>query len=377
MKLPEYLEFSPQNWGALATVATTHCDGNLDYAYARLLAEVPWDTLAAQENGDAPEIPREAKERMETMGKNINQSWNNPALPRPGVVRWLYWDNWARAVRLVFDEAEWDTPGEYGTNTMPFVRELLDEAAAWRGHFGPEVARIAAPRFFMMAALDFLLRHGANAGMAGKAIGDDYGRNRRLHDRAISRYTGEIQYELGKAVGRGGQWWADEARVANAEARTAEAEEGRATAEADMYQERGKAEEARLARERAERAGKRKAAELKREVEARATAEGRVMELEKQLAEARAGGNASKNGAKKGRRKNIPKAVKEIVGRFIEEECGGNVLGEGWEQAFDRFSKWQHCNAAALKWAGSPTALKLVAEAWRTDGYRGLRRQKK
>lgn len=150
--------------------------------------------------------------------------------------------------------------------------------------------------------------------------------------------------------------WLDcEARVADAEARAAEAE-------AEKYREQGKTEAEAKARKRAEK---------KRDEEAKARREAEIA-LAKQ--------EANKAKAKGTRGKNIPGDVKETVLEFVERECGGDVRGEGWKEAFDRFAESPYYTAKNRQYVGSWPAMKRIAEAARLEKKRreiGARRQKK
>jgi hypothetical protein len=67
------------------------------------------------------------------------------------------------------------------------------------------------------------------------------------------------------------------------------------------------------------------------------------------------------------RGKNIPKEVKDDVGRFIDEECGGEVRGTGWKEAYDRLVKWPDYKGKITQYVRSPNALQRIAEARRKD----------
>ena len=152
------------------------------------------------------------------------------------------------------------------------------------------------------------------------------------------------------------------AQVADAEARAAEAEARAAEAEAEMYKAQSKGEAEAEARARAE--AKRDEAEA-----ARRDAEIALARLEERKAK-----------TKGARGKNIPGDVKETVLEFVEMECGGDVRGEGWKEAFDRFASSPQYTVAVQKHVGSAPAMERIAEAARLEKKRreiGARRQKK
>lgn len=287
--MPDYLEFSPNNWCAFAKVAEK--DGmDIREVYARVLAEVPWDKW--KEGEAVPGVPREAGERMRSVEESVNPAWKTSNPMWPQIARWMYWENWARSVRVAFDLAETATPDSWPEEGNGFLRALLDEAAAWQGHFGEEAARLAAPRFFMMAAVDFLLRHGLNDGMRKSHLPwEKYAVSRRCHAVSIADYSIAISYEFGKGVGRCGQWFLDEARVADAEAK--------------MHHARGEAEAEREARKRAETAAEkgRKIEEALEEIrqDSRATREALEWLREREEKKTRRRAKTAKRNARRGR----------------------------------------------------------------------------
>ena len=76
----------------------------------------------------------------------------------------------------------------------------------------------------------------------------------------------------------------------------------------------------------------------------------------------------------------IPGDVKKAVLDFLEVDCGGDVKGEGWKKAYDRFLLSTYYTPNVQKYVTSVAAMKRIAKAARTDAQRRkakLRTQKK
>lgn len=218
-----------------------------------------------------------------------------------------------RAVEALCGLVQW-TSGKQGGEVGRMVEELLEWCKAQRldiGKGAERLRRAVAGQLAARCGTCSALAFRENAGSIGQRIMDAE----------------------------------NEARIADAEAR----EEN---AKAEMFKAQGKADAEAAARERAEqRAQEAEAARRKAEI-ARARLEGR---------------KARTQGV---RGKNIPADVKKFVLDWLEREYGGNVKGEGWEQAFYTLSTSKAYTSRIRQFCEGSKKLKAIVEAARKDRKR-------
>ena len=164
MKLPEELEYSWENAGALRREAR-ETDGIARRLYeAKLEAwrkgRGMWDVAGGGE------VPKEAEERMEKV--KSKEGVGESPLGR-AFARRAYWRHWANEVHATLglldydrqdpDLEEWERKASWDATVRNFER-LAEESRAWEGQFGEEVFDVACPRFFIMEAMEKFTRAG-------------------------------------------------------------------------------------------------------------------------------------------------------------------------------------------------------------------------